>query len=208
MGKPDDPDFDPDFLKLVPGQGIGAERYIAVSHCWGGLPQVVAEQYCTTKSNFNDRSKRFSIEDLPKTFQDAIEVSRALRVPYVWIDSLCIIQWDTKDWECESRRMQDVFTSAYCTIAASSAANSKAGFLERNISSEFVHVQDDSGRRISVCTDVADFDKDVEDAQLNTRAWVMQERFLSHRTIHFSANQTYWECGEGIYCEDLTQLKR
>ncbi|RII24870.1 hypothetical protein CUC08_Gglean005685 [Alternaria sp. MG1] len=52
-----------------------------------------------------------------------------------------------------------------------------------------------------------DFEKDVEQAGLNKRAWVMQERVLAKRTIHFSANQTYWECGEGVYCEDLTIMK-
>jgi len=31
---------------------------------------------------------------------------------------------------------------------------------------------------------------------------------LSRRTIHFGRNQMYWECGEGIYCEDLTRMKK
>lgn len=35
----------------------------------------------------------------------------------------------------------------------------------------------------------------------------MQERVLSRRTIHFSANQTYFECGTGVYCENLTRLE-
>ncbi|KAH9222010.1 hypothetical protein DL95DRAFT_381310, partial [Leptodontidium sp. 2 PMI_412] len=52
-----------------------------------------------------------------------------------------------------------------------------------------------------------DFNNDVEKAELNTRAWVMQERVLSGRTIHFSANQTYFECGDGVRCENLTMMK-
>jgi hypothetical protein len=97
--------------------------------------------------------------------------------------------------------------SAYCTIAATSAIDSNAGFLKRNVSSEYVYAQDASGRRFYVCTDIDDFDNDVEKAQLNTRAWVMQERVLSRRTIHFSANLIYFECGEGVYCENLTRLE-
>ncbi|CAI6096506.1 unnamed protein product [Clonostachys chloroleuca] len=104
--------------------------------------------------------------------------------------------------------MEDVYTSAYCTLAAISAVNSSSGFLERTINSEYICVQDDSGRRVYVCTNTADFDTDVEGAQRNTRVWVMQERFLSCRTIHFGAHQAYWECGEGVYCEDLTRLTR
>jgi hypothetical protein len=104
--------------------------------------------------------------------------------------------------------MESVFSQAYCTIAATAAINSKAGFLEREVSTEFVHVKDELGEQFYISTDIDDFDNDVGKARLNTRAWVMQEGVLAQRTIHFSANQTYWECGEGVFCENLTQLKR
>jgi hypothetical protein len=103
--------------------------------------------------------------------------------------------------------MEDVFSSAYCTVAATSAVDSNGGFLERTIGNEPVYIQD-SDQQVYVCTSVADFDKDVENAQLNKRAWVMQERLLSCRTIHFSAGLIYGECGEGVYCEDLIHLSK
>jgi hypothetical protein len=34
----------------------------------------------------------FQLATLPITFQDAIEVARAVGIPYIWIDSLFIIQ--------------------------------------------------------------------------------------------------------------------
>jgi hypothetical protein len=113
--------------------------------------------------------------------------------------------------------MEEVFASAYCTIAATSAADSKAGFLKRNVQSEVVYAQHPLGRRFYVCAerddssghvDIDDFDEHVEKAQLNTRAWVIQERVLSRRTIHFSNKQMFWECGEGVYCETFTKLER
>jgi hypothetical protein len=36
----------------------------------------------------------------------------------------------------------------------------------------------------------------VSDAPLNRRAWVVQERILSPRIIHFGAQQLFWECYE------------
>jgi len=52
--------------------------------------------------------------------------------------------------------MEKVFSLAYCTIAATSAVNSKAGFLERNVSTEYVLVQDALGRQFYICTGMDD----------------------------------------------------
>jgi hypothetical protein len=181
-----------------------------LSHCWGQLPKEEQKKFCTTPDNIRRRLQGFSISELPKTFQDAVTVTRELDVPYLWIDSLCIIQYEDggKDWQRESRRMESVFSQAYCTIAATGAADSNAGFLEHDIRTSHVYVRDVSGNEFYVSNDIDDFDEDVGKAKLNTRAWVMQEAVLSRRTIHFSARQMYWECGEGVICENLTRLRR
>jgi hypothetical protein len=36
----------------------------------------------------------------------------------------------------------------------------------------------------------------------------LQERALSRRTMHFTETQTYWECGEGVWCETFTKTKK
>jgi hypothetical protein len=66
--------------------------------------------------------------------------------------------------------MQDVYAGAYCTIAATSAVGSNAGFLERTVRSEYLHIQDTSSRQFYACTEVDDFENDVENAPLNKRA--------------------------------------
>ena len=184
-------------------------KYTALSHRCGEHPPTMTDpQFCTTADNVDARGNGFSISELPRTFQDAIRVTRELGIEYLWIDSLCIIQWNEEDWKREAGRMEDVFASAYCTIAATSAVDSNAGFLARNRSTEYVRVEDDAGNQFCVCAHMDDYENDVEQAELNKRAWVLQERVLSRRTLHFSANQTYWECGEGVYCENLTMMKR
>jgi hypothetical protein len=45
------------------------------------------------------------LSSLPKTFLDAIVVTKALGLRYLWIDSLCIIQDDEDDWLAESKTM-------------------------------------------------------------------------------------------------------
>lgn len=103
--------------------------------------------------------------------------------------------------------MERVLSSAYCTIAATSARDMKDGFLEK-ASPDYLRIRSLSGRQFYICAGPDNFEMDVSKAELNTRAWVMQERALSRRTIHVSANQMYWDCSEGVYCENLTKMKR
>ena len=201
--------LDPNKLELrEQADREGSEGYVVLSHCWGTPTDEEKKRFCTTPQNYRDRMKGgLSYNDLPKTFQDAVRVTRELKKEYLWIDSLCIIQGNEKDWQNEAGRMENVFASAYCTIAASSAPNWQNGFLERNLSPHYFQIQDSLGKRVYVCDDTDDFKKDVDEAPLNKRAWVLQERVLSRRTIHFSAKQTYWECAEGVLCENFTRLK-
>jgi hypothetical protein len=66
--------------------------------------------------------------------------------------------------------MQDVYSGAYCTIAATLAVNSKAGFLDRSVCSDYIYIQDALGRQFYICTEVDNFDNDVENALLSKRA--------------------------------------
>jgi hypothetical protein len=200
---------DPDSLRIDLVTEIEETKYCALSHRWGTLSKDEEQEFCTTKDNLTCRLKHLSNCKLPKTFQDAVWVTRQLQVPYLWIDSLCIIQAgdDGKDWKFESERMEGVFSSAYCTIAATSARDIKDGFLNRSQGPEYLYIQDSSKHRFYVCAGADNFDEDVNHAELNSRAWVMQERVLSRRTVHFSANGIYWECGEGVCCETLVTMK-
>jgi len=185
------------------------DGYVALSHRWGYPKEEEKKQFCTTRDNYQRRMRGFSMDDLPKTFKDAVQVTRALGKQCLWIDALCIIQTiqdeEDSDWKDEAGRMEQVFGSAYCTLAASSAMNWREGFLERKSTPRFV--QDADERWTYVCDDIADYTEDIDAACLNRRAWVLQERVLSRRTIHFTKSLTYWECGKRVRCENFTKLK-
>lgn len=207
-------DLNSNNLRLVEkAKQDGPVDYLALSHCWGGPTQDEKEEFCTTPRNIQERLKEFTCETLPKTFQDAISVTRKLGIPFLWIDSLCIIQFvqekDSKsDWERESKLMERVFSSAYCTISATSAAGWQEGFLERKSTIPPVRVQDVSGNTVYVCNNVDNFSRHVEEGKLNTRGWVLQERVLSRRNIHFTEKHTYWECGKEVRYENFTRMPR
>ncbi|KAH6967545.1 heterokaryon incompatibility protein-domain-containing protein [Fusarium venenatum] len=167
----------------------GELGYIALSHPWGnGIDQ---DYFCTTKENLDSRlSAGIHVEDFPSTFRHAVEVTRALGVPHLWIDSLCIVQGPDGDFDTEVKRMEAVFCSAYCVIAASRANGTSSGFLWKRPEHEVVRLDGYlADNPVYVCEYVDDFQHDVLEGSLNTRGWVLQERALAPRTIYFAENQ-------------------
>jgi hypothetical protein len=181
-------------------------KYIALSHCWGTDQEQQPLQ--TTKNELEIYQQGIDFNELPKTFKNAVTVAREIKVQYLWIDSLCIIQGkNSEDWETESQKMEQVFSSAYCTISATSAKNSHEGFFTIP-KKKAVTIPDGENSQFVVCACTADksFKQAVDDdGLLNTRGWVLQERALSRRTIHFTGSQIFWECGSVIRYDNLCQ---
>ncbi|KAG4260105.1 serine/threonine protein kinase [Fusarium proliferatum] len=191
-------------VHLLDSSSIDPTDYIALSHCWGKLTED--QKFCTYKRNITQLRTKIDTDRLPKTFRDAIVVTRGMGIQYLWIDSLCIIQDDDIDWEQEAGKMEQVFSGAYCTISATAAKSSLDGFLSDRSPRPYVHLDTKDGR-LWICPAIDDFRQDVDAAEISTRGWVLQERLLSRRTIHFTSNQVYWECGEGVCCETLGHLE-
>ncbi|KAK4203973.1 heterokaryon incompatibility protein-domain-containing protein [Triangularia verruculosa] len=195
-------------------------RYIALSHPWGDSRKHV--HFSTTATNVNSHlTTGISLSHLPQTFRDAVTVTRALGIRYLWVDSLCIVQGAQGDFESEAQKMEAVFSMAYCVLAASRAEGTTSGFLSSRPSRRFVAVNLDVGagkqhgnlakrnaeeNTIYVCEAIDNFQADVIDGPLNQRGWVLQERALARRTIYFTERQTYFECGGGVRCETLTKM--
>ncbi|KAH7156589.1 hypothetical protein EDB81DRAFT_928634 [Dactylonectria macrodidyma] len=202
-------DNDSGTVKLLDSEcdHVKTERYVALSHRWGS-PEHHAK-LCTFKSNIDTFKRGIEVSALPKTFQDAVCVTRGLGLCRLWIDSICIVQDDPNDWDTESKLMERVFSSAYCTIAASCASGSSDGFLKPRLKRQCVPMQvhTDTDTTYYVCEAIDDFHSHVDQSELNQRGWVMQERALSRRTIYFTETQSYWECGGGVRCETMTKMK-
>jgi hypothetical protein len=215
---------DAEKAKLVNNHG-----YAALSYCWGHASLEQKERICLSDENYARRLVGFSLNELPKTFRDAIQVTRSLGLSLLWIDALCINQTNLEepdsDWSKESSRMQRVFSSALLTISATSASNWEQGFCSSMLGLSqpqelFEHVRlgiRRLGSRLSLHRAAAtenfkllldnDFKRRVDSGPLNQRAWVFQERVLSRRLIHFSSDSIYWECGEHVRCDDFRELR-
>ncbi|KAK0611629.1 heterokaryon incompatibility protein-domain-containing protein [Immersiella caudata] len=184
------------------------DRYLASSHCWGPRSDM---RFKLLASNLACCCNHIDFSSLSRNVQDAITVTLALGYSYIWIDSLCIIQYDPPnssdtswktDWDAEAPKMGSVYSNAACTIASTGFDTSAGGcFHGREMSTllpikigvsssdallpYFIYIRRD---------DIAEFTRGVDLAPLNTRGWVMQERLLSRRLLHFGADIMFWEC--------------
>jgi hypothetical protein len=105
-------------------------KYVALSHRWG--PPTEHLVFCTGKKDFEERDERIvEIGALPKTFQDAVYITRSLGVSHLWIDSIRTIQDDRDGRNRESQLMEKAFSSANCAIATTRARGFDGGFWKR-----------------------------------------------------------------------------
>jgi len=181
-------------------------KYACLSHCWGYPPNSILR---STLATFNDYRQAIPWEKLPKTFRDAISFTRKLGVPFLWIDSLCIVQddKDKKDWHEQSANMANIYRNAYITLAATAAKDADGGLytphdhpVSHQIGSPIlnVHFPDGTERQLFARRS---FDHDVTSWPLLKRGWVYQERLLSPRVLHFVDEEVIWECNHAITCE-------
>ncbi|KAH8589748.1 heterokaryon incompatibility protein-domain-containing protein [Bisporella sp. PMI_857] len=205
----------PGFVRLASGADpTMSKQYTTMSHCWGQI-----ELYTLTKDTYADLSKGISTSELTKTFQEGLKVAQGLGFEAMWIDSLCIFQDkdDLTDWQRECSRMADVYQHSACNIAATAGQDGTNGcfsnmgdpclawppitrvsLVKENYGSDdqildgWYHLVTDSFLKV-----------ELTQQPLCTRGWVVQERILAPRTLHFSARQMFWECSSNFVCESF-----
>jgi hypothetical protein len=196
-----------DFAKLrvveTEGERLSNVDFVTLSHCWGRC-----ERLCLQASNYEALLQGFLLSELPRLFWDTVYVVQQLGLRYLWIDSLCIIQDgdNLTDWSREITLMSQVYLNALCNISASSACDSNhSPFHSRNpelIRPASLHYTDQYGQKWNkILHDQNVWHNEIADSHISSRAWVLQERLLSPRILHFTRTQIIWECREKHYCE-------
>lgn len=227
-------------------------RYATLSHCWGSNPDFIT----LTTENFAQFCQGITIDNLPKSFRDAITVCSHLNIRYIWIDSLCILQDSHPDWLLHAAEMSTVYQNCYLNLSLDAAENPRQGaFMRRNTdvlqeccafstiprnlgqsdmgradssgsdsdsagnsgdSSDTIHSDRESDKsspseagssrgdslkaseemlRCLVFAPQLDYWMAImRELPLSRRGWVVQERLLSPRVLHFTDDRIRWEC--------------
>lgn len=195
----------PPSVRLVDGNDMPQLhcRYATLSHCWGGKSPIQLLQ-----RNLLSFRQNLSWFALPLTFRDAVIAALRLDIRYLWIDALCIIQDSQQDWAREAALMTHVYANGLVNISANASANSHGGlFREKSPSLGAFYLpkhKEDFPELEYVCFENT-WDHDVEgrSSALSSRAWVVQERFLAPRIVHFGLKQVHWECLSITTSEEL-----
>jgi hypothetical protein len=138
---------------------------------------------------------------VPPTIRDAILVTQSLAIPYLWVDTLCIIQDSEDDKASQIASMSGIYASSTVTIVAASAESASQGFLHPRIDSETVYTigarlgPDVFGSMSVNELDAACYDERSE--PIAKSAWTMQEQTLAPRTVTFASHTMIWSCQAG-----------
>ena len=172
---------------------IPGTKFVALSYVWG---TNVKEQM--RQSIKPDHS------DLPRTIEDALNVTLEIGFRYLWVDRYCIPQFDNLIKHMQIASMDLIYNCATLTIVAACGENSKFGLP--GVSSRCRVVQP------SIAFDgydvVSAFSSPVRDVRYSKwmrRGWTYQEALLSKRRLIFTEKHVYFECGGMTCVETVTE---
>lgn len=199
-------------VRLVLRESLSTENpgfspdYAALSYCWG-TSEDAQFQLKTKRSSLAQRQAGIQMEDLlaVPALYDAVQMTRELEIPYLWIDSLCILQDDISDWERNCSSMDKVYGSAKVTLVAASSGSCREGFLRTKGQQLLLPYRSKTQPnlrgiiklqfRFSLTGRLKDSSYfDFHNTPLSRRGWAVQERLMAARRIVFGPCDVHFIC--------------
>lgn len=200
-------------LRLVERNDINGDlatrpQYATLSYCWGP-PHEVELQSKTTTKNLAQQFEGLNFDALSFVLQDAVRATRNLCIPYLWVDSLCILQDDLSDWHKQCSQMSDVYGKARVTLIAASSRSCNEGFLiprrrfrkrlrlpyqssrRPHIIGSFIMYFTHASSSVVFSSWVPDLSADLLYCQWARRGWTFQESAMASTCIVFGNTDVY-----------------
>jgi hypothetical protein len=184
-------------------------HYICLSHRWKRSNPLTS-----TNITISTRLSGIDLKDLSPTLQDAVHLARGFNIRYVWVDSLCILQDSTTDWELESAKMGTYYSKCWLTIAAGLddpesglfgrryPEGDGIGYYRLKIALSNTQPGDTQTEASIYFTGLDESGWDNRSASLLfTRGWTLQEEALSPRILSFLPRETSLRIEDVVYHE-------
>jgi len=134
-------------------------RYLTLSHCWG--PSGNQKLQLTTKT-LKAFHEGIAVSNLKPTFRDMAHLTWQLRFRLMWIDCMCIMQDDKKDWAKESAMMGKVYANSWLNVSAGATGDGHSSLYVDRDGSSLVHYIRRPETRISEIFDQYETDEQCE----------------------------------------------
>ncbi|KAF2670427.1 HET-domain-containing protein, partial [Microthyrium microscopicum] len=190
---------------ILTNRSMFPEAYATLSYCWGPNPNF----YTLTAANIDSVCSALPTWALPQAFLDAMEVTRALDIRYLWIDALCIVQNSNTDWQEQSSVMGKIYANCVVNISLSVPTTPE----QSAFSSRDKVVRDNFNAllplRLRAISSGVEFTfqehstmEEFKVSPLTKRAWILQERLLSPRILTLGRETLFWECSSSHFSSE------
>lgn len=157
-------------------EAMSSETYVALSYVWGGVPAT-----------------SLGSKPLPRTLEDAIEVTLSLGFQYVWIDQFCVNQHNPIIKQKQIQTMGRVYEDAVVTLVAASGSDADHGLpgAPNRPRKTQPRIELDG---VVIYQTAAPLLETVGMSAWSTRGWTLQEQFLSNRLLIFAPEEDSFDC--------------
>jgi hypothetical protein len=100
--------------------------------------------------------------------------------------------------------MASIYSNADFTLAATKSSGCTEGCFvasKPSYRSRIWNLQDNEGNKFDVHSRVALYHGDIERLPLMKRGWVLQEKLVSPRMLHFTEEELVFDCSEMHVCK-------
>ncbi|KAF8972473.1 heterokaryon incompatibility protein-domain-containing protein [Flammula alnicola] len=183
-------------------RGLNNFTYATLSYMWGTDEHRPQPRLLALKSNIDQLELPGAFilpefrDKIPQTILDSMQVVRELKMRYLWVDSLCIVQdGDPTVKEKAISKMDIVYGACFIMIMAATGdafvglPGVRPGTRGRRQPIEEVV----PGLRLAFRQR---FQNDVKDSPYYTRAWTFQEKQFAPRSLVFIGGQVLFRCSK------------
>ncbi|KAK8119861.1 HET-domain-containing protein [Apiospora kogelbergensis] len=157
---------------IVPGSSD--QKYAALSYTWQ------RHGYLTTGV----------LENIPAVVKDSINLVRLSKIRYLWVDCLCIVQYDETTQDRVSH-MGEIYSGAYLTIMAAGHNEGLQG-LQHNYDQYVLDGYNSYSPK--GYPSLERLHSSLLRSRWASRGWTFQEQLLAKRSLIFLDDLFFWDC--------------
>ncbi|RAH55054.1 HET-domain-containing protein [Aspergillus piperis CBS 112811] len=169
-------------------------RYATLSYVWGSTTDKNALATKRTIKMLKEEGYLFKTP-IPATIRDSIRACIELKIRYLWIDRLCIVQDDTTTVKASQiNAMGDIYSHSYLTLVDLEGVTMDHGLpgVSQARASHTIHKA--CGMSLRAIEDR--FPVLLKQTKWISRGWTFQEAMLSTRMLFFTDAGVLFECSQ------------